>query len=43
MLGALLISKKLKKVLENFKITEPHFYYLSKLLYKGEKKDYYVF
>ena len=37
------ISKKLKKVLENFKITEPHFYYLSKLLYKGEKKDYYVF
>ena len=32
------ISKKLKKVLENFKITEPHFYYLSKLLYKGEKK-----
>ena len=43
MLGALLISKKLKKVLENFKITEPHFYYLSKLLYKGEKKDYYIF
>ena len=43
MLGALLISKKLKKVLENFKITEPHFYYLSKLLYKDEKKDYYVF
>ena len=34
MLGALLISKKLKKVLENFKITEPHSYYLSKLLYK---------
>ena len=37
------ISKKLKKLLENFKISEPHFYYLSKLLYKGEKKDYYVF
>ena len=37
------ISKKLKKLLENFKISEPHFYYLSKLLYKGEKKDYYIF
>ena len=37
------ISKKLKKLLEKFKISEPHFYYLSKLLYKGEKKDYYIF
>lgn len=38
-----LISKRFKELLEKFKITEPHFYYLSKLLYKGDKLDYYIF
>mgnify|MGYP003365321716 CR=1 FL=1 len=38
-----LISKKLRNLLENFNIAEPHFYYASKLLYKGEKLDYYIF
>jgi hypothetical protein len=38
-----LISEKLKSILENYKIAKPHFYYSSKLLYKGEKLDYHVF
>lgn len=38
-----LISKKLRGLLEKFKIAEPHFYYSSKLLYKKEKLDYYIF
>lgn len=38
-----LISKKLKKLFQTFKIAEPHFYYSSKLLYKGKKLDYYIF
>ena len=38
-----LISEKLKSILENYKIAKPHFYYPSKLLYKGEKLDYHVF
>lgn len=37
------ISEKLKILLEEFSITNPHFYYLSKLLYKGEKLNYYIF
>ncbi|MDY3548974.1 hypothetical protein PG291_10200 [Riemerella anatipestifer] len=38
-----LISKKLKEILEKYKIAEPHFYYLSKLLYQEQKLDYYIF
>ncbi|SDE72151.1 hypothetical protein [Riemerella columbipharyngis] len=38
-----LISEKLKNLLENFKISNPHTFYESKLLYKEEKKDYYIF
>ena len=38
-----LISVKLKTLLEKFKIASPCFYYLSKLLYKGRKMDYYIF
>ncbi|HBR11588.1 MAG TPA: hypothetical protein DD740_05140 [Chryseobacterium sp.] len=38
-----LISRRLKGIFEKFKIAEPHFYYSSKLLYKGEKLDYYIF
>ena len=37
------ISEKLKELLEKFIITEPHFYYQSKLLYKREKLNYYIF
>ena len=39
----LLISKKLKNVLEQHNIAEPHFYYKSNLIYKKEKFDYYIF
>lgn len=38
-----LISNDLKLLLENFIIAEPHYFYLSKLLYKEEKLDYYIF
>ncbi|MBP2617886.1 hypothetical protein [Chryseobacterium jejuense] len=37
-----LISKKLKGLLEKFKITEPHFYYLSRLLYKYTKEKSWI-
>lgn len=37
------ISEKLKKILHDFNISKPCFYYPSKLLYRGEKLDYYVF
>lgn len=38
-----LISKRLNDILEKHKVAEPHFYYSSKLLYKKEKLDYYIF
>jgi hypothetical protein len=38
-----LISKRLKDLFKDFKIAVPHFYYLSKLLYKDKKIDYYIF
>lgn len=38
-----LISERFKLLLENFKISEPYFFYSSKLLYKDEKLDYYIF
>ncbi|MBP2617885.1 hypothetical protein [Chryseobacterium jejuense] len=38
-----LISKKMKSLLCNFNIPEEHYFYPSKLLYKGEKLDYFVF
>ena len=38
-----LVSEKLKILLEKFIVTEPYFYYPSKLLYKGEKLNYYIF
>ncbi|MFK7061597.1 hypothetical protein V3Q90_15895 [Flavobacterium oreochromis] len=38
-----LISEKLKEILEKHKISRPHFYYSSKLLYKQQKFDYYIF
>jgi len=38
-----LVSEKLKEVLGQFRLAEPHCYYASKLLYKGEKLNYYIF
>lgn len=38
-----LISKDLKLLLENFKLSEPYHFYSSKLMYKGQKLDYYIF
>lgn len=38
-----LISKDLKFLLEEFKIPEPYYFYQSKLLFKDEKLDYYIF
>ncbi len=43
MLGALLISKKAKNLFDNFKISEPHLYYNSKVIYKNERIEYYIF
>lgn len=40
---AWLISEDFKNLLENFKLSQPHHFYHSKLLYKGEKLDYYIF
>ena len=39
----LLISKKLKNILEDHNIAEPNHYYKSNLIYKKEKFDYYIF
>ena len=39
----LLISEKLKIILERYNISEPHFYYKSNLIYKNENFDYYIF
>jgi hypothetical protein len=38
-----LISEKLKLLLDCFDLSIPHEYYTSKLLYKGEKYNYFVF
>lgn len=38
-----LISEKLKLLFEKINISQPHFYYPSKLLYKEEKLDYNIF
>jgi hypothetical protein len=38
-----LISEKLKLLLENYCLPNPYYFYPSKLLYKGEKLDYYIF
>lgn len=38
-----LVSEKLKKLFENFKISEPYCFYPSKLLFKDERLDYYIF
>ena len=38
-----LISKEIKGLLENYKVALPHFYYQSKLLYKKDKLEYYIF
>jgi hypothetical protein len=37
------VSGDLKLLLENFNLTKPHHFYPSKLLYKGSKRDYYIF
>jgi hypothetical protein len=37
------VSADLKLLLENFQIAQPHYFYPSKLLYKGNKLDYYIF
>jgi hypothetical protein len=37
------ISRKLKLLLEKFKLSKPCHYYDSKLLYDGKKLDYYIF
>lgn len=38
-----LISEKLKNVFDRFNLVEPHFMYNSKLMFKGEKLDYFIF
>lgn len=37
------VSKDLKLLFENFNLPEPHCFYPSKLLYKKEKLDYYIY
>ena len=39
----LLVSPKLRGVLETFRIAPPHRFYPAKLLYRGDKLDYFVF
>ncbi len=41
--GAYYISNKCKKVFERFKIAKGYHFYLTKLLYKVEKYDYWIF
>lgn len=43
MLGSLLVSLKLKELFNKFKISKPHFYYKSNLVYKDKKYEYYIF
>jgi hypothetical protein len=43
LIGGWLISEKLKLLLNDFNISTPYHFYSSKLLYKGEKLDYYIF
>lgn len=38
-----LVSEKFRQVLNNFKVAKPFRFYKSKLMYKGEKLDYYIF
>ncbi|WP_269221583.1 hypothetical protein [Flavobacterium sp. IMCC34518] len=38
-----LISRKLKDLFDTFYLPKHYYFYLSKLLYKGEKLDYYIF
>jgi hypothetical protein len=38
-----LISQKLKILFESFNFSKPYFFYPSKLLFNGEKLDYYIF
>ena len=37
------VSEDLKLLLETFNLSQPYHFYPSKLLYKGKKKDYYIF
>ena len=37
------VSEDLKLLLETFNLSQPHHFYPSKLSYKGEKIDYYIF
>ncbi len=37
------ISVKLKQLFSSFKISEPHYFYLSELFYRKEKYEYYIF
>lgn len=37
------ISDKIKLLLEDFNISNPYHFYLSKLFYKGKKLEYYIF
>lgn len=41
--GYLFISDYFKQLLEQFKIAEPYHFYPSKLKYKSQKLDYYIF
>jgi len=38
-----LISSKLKQLFSSFKISKPHYFYLSELVYKKEEFEYYIF
>jgi hypothetical protein len=38
-----LVSKKLKEILEQFNIAQPFRFYESRLMYQGEKLEYYIF
>lgn len=38
-----LVSKRLKEILEQFEIAQPFRFYESKLMYQGEKLEYYIF
>lgn len=38
-----LVSERLKQLLEQFKIAQPYRFYKSKLMYQGQKLDYYIF
>lgn len=38
-----LVSERFKDLLESFKIAQPYRFYKSKLLYRGQKLDYYIF